>query len=868
MQDEQKFVNPDWPVLRVYGPGRLDRIAMPLGGIGTGTVSLGGRGDLRHWEVMNRPARGFTPGRCFFMLCASAPDGASVTRVLEGPIPYEYYEGSHGATAPNHGLPRFRRASFHTAYPFAQVLLESPDVPMDVRLEAFNPLIPCDAAASGIPLAVLRFVVRNPGDRPVDAAVAGNIANFIGRDGTSGSPNRNRNERREADGLAGLFLRSDGVPTNAEQWGTMALALRTASDLDVTFRTSWYDRGWNVGLLDLWEDFASDGRLSETAPPFRPPDDAMVYGALAARRTIPPGAEARWTFLLSWHFPNRRTWTPHGPPPEDPQAPDPDRIGNWYAAVWEDAWHVLTDVIPRLPALETGTVRFVRAFCESDLPPVVKEAALFNLCNLRTQTCFRTADGRLFGWEGCSDRTGCCLGSCTHVWNYEQATAFLFGELARTMREVEFKFATDEKGLISFRVHLPLDRAREHGKAAADGQLGCLVKLYREWQLSGDDAFLREMWPYARRALEFCWHPGGWDCDQDGVMEGCQHNTMDVEYFGPNPQMQGWYLAALRAMEEMARYLGDADFADRCRQLFENGRQWTDTHLFNGEYYEHEVRPIPDPSAIAPGLRVGMGASNTKTPEFQLGAGCLVDQLVGQFAAHVCGLGYLLDPDHVRTTLRSIYRYNFRRSLEAHVNHMRSFALGREAGLVMASYPRGRRPRIPFPYFSEVMTGFEYTAAVGMLFEGMEGPGLRCMRAVRERYDGRKRNPFDEAECGHFYARTMASWAAVLAWTGFRYSAVTGTVRFAPREGRWFWSTGEAWGTCELRKCGAGMDMRLDVLGGTLRIRRIQVGAAALEFEASRELGAGAHGAWRLSEVEEPASGAAAGGRRTPRKRR
>jgi uncharacterized protein (DUF608 family) len=188
------------------------------------------------------------------------------------------------------------------------------------------------------------------------------------------------------------------------------------------------------------------------------------------------------------------------------------------------------------------------------------------------------------------------------------------------------------------------------------------------------------------KALEFCWIPGGWDADRDGIMEGCQHNTMDVEYYGPNPQMGAWYLGALRAVEEMARHLGEADFANTCRSLFERGSRWMDAHLFNREYYEHEIRPPGAGSPIAEGLRIGMGAVDLAEPELQLGAGCLVDQLVGQFTAHVCGLGYLLDRQHVATTLGSIMRYNFRAGFHSHFNPMRSFALGDEAGLLMATY--------------------------------------------------------------------------------------------------------------------------------------------------------------------------------------
>jgi non-lysosomal glucosylceramidase len=183
--------------------------------------------------------------------------------------------------------------------------------------------------------------------------------------------------------------------------------------------------------------------------------------------------------------------------------------------------------------------------------------------------------------------------------------------------------------------------------------------------------------------------------------------------------------------------------------------------------------------------------------------------------AHVCGLGYLLEPDNVRETLRSIMKHNLRKGLYGHFNCMRSFALGDESALLMASYPKDR-PSNPFPYFTEVMTGFEYTAAVGMLYEGQVDEGLQCIKNIRERYDGQKRSPFDEAECGHHYARAMASWAAVLALTGFDYSGVEKSMTFAARKGDFFWSNGYAWGSCSLKRRWNDMKVELSVLQGEL----------------------------------------------------
>ncbi len=815
----------DWPVLRTYDRDHIDRIALPLGGIGTGTVSLGGRGNLCDWEIMNRPAKGYTPyaGQQlgpFFAITLRSENGEVWTRALEGPLPLSLYEESHGSTAVNHGLPRFRDCSFAAAYPFGQVFLSAPGLPVEVRIEAFNPLVPGDPDESGIPIAILRYVIRNRTGRTLRGAVCGTVPNFIGADGSKLSrdwkgdpvvvgPKQNRNAFRKGRAVDGILMSSTGVDPKSEQWGTIALTVPAGQPL--SYRTAWLEEGWGTPLLDFWDDFSRDGRLEDR--PLKSAD--MPLASLAVEMEIPPHGERAVVFFLTWHFANRMTWTTKNT--------EEDLIGNFYTTQYADAWDVAEKTAPRLGDLEKKSFTFVDAFCEGSLPPEVKEAALFNLSTLRTQTCFRTPDGRFFGFEGASNKAGCCWGSCTHVWNYEQATAFLFGSLARSMREVEFIQATSPEGLMSFRVGLPLARACDFGRAAADGQMGCVMKMHRDWQLSGDDDFLRALWPGVRKALEFCWIPGGWDADRDGVMEGCQHNTMDVEYFGPNPQMGIWYLGALRAGEEMARHLGDDEFAGLCAKLFKSGSGWIDAHLFNGEYYEHDVRSPEDLKEIAPGLVVGMGARDASKPDYQLGKGCLVDQLVGQSMAHVCGLGYLVDPVHVRTALRSILKYNRQRGFDGHFNCLRSFVLGDETGLLMASYPHGR-PANPFPYFTEVMTGFEYAAAVGMLYEGDIADGLECIRDIRARYDGRKRSPFDEAECGHHYARAMASWAAVLALSGFHYSGVEKSMRFAAEEGVHFWSNGAAWGTCAIGKSGGEHQVEIEVLHGRLEIKAFRLG--------------------------------------------
>ncbi len=829
----------DWPVLTAYDQDHLARIAMPIGGLGTGTVSLGGRGDLRDWEIMNTAAKGYIPTSeqrgyigPFFALFTKAADGTCATRALEGPLDASLYEGSFGARVANHGFPRFESCSFQAAYPFGQVLLSDADVPLNVRIKAFNPMVPGDAEASGIPMAVLTYELTNPTDQEVIASVSGNLPNFIGMDGTKQKMHgrgfwvpigaeKNKNTFRNGQHVQGIFMTTGGVAETNTAWGTMALT--TSAGEAVSYRTAWSEDEWGNARLDFWDDFSADGRLE----PRDTPDEDIPMASLAAEVLVAPRSSREVSFYLTWHFPNRQSWSPK----DDGIS---NMLTNYYTTVYSDAWDVAEKTIPELPKLENKTKQFVHALVNSPLPKVVKEAALNNTSTLRSQTCFRTADGNFYGWEGTSNVGGVCFGNCTHVWNYEQASAFLYGELSRSMREVEFGHAVDENGMLNFRIGLPLQRAKSFDRTAADGQMGSIMRMYRDWQLSGDDAQLQKLWPNVKKAMEFCWVEGGWDEDMNGVMEGCQHNTMDVQYFGPNPQMGIWYLGALRAAEEMAAYLGDAAFAHTCRGLFENGRAWIDANLFNGEYYIQIIQPPESLDEIAPALLKGLEHKDLGNPAYQLGEGCLVDQLVGQFLAHICGLGYLTDEAHVKTTLESIMKYNLRSDSSSDFNCMRSYVLGDEKSLVMAAYP-GERPVHPFPYFTEAMTGFEYTAAIGMFYEGQMEDGLACIENIRDRYDGRKRNPFNEAECGNNYARAMASWGAVPALSSFHYSAVEKSMTMATTEQPMFWSNGSAWGTC--RKAGAAVE--LSVLHGALELKSFSAADGRARFKTPLRIAAG-----------------------------
>ncbi len=803
---------------RTFSGRQLSQIAFPLGGIGTGSISLGGRGQLVDWEIFNRPDKGQAPDYGFACIYVRSGKAKPIARVLEARYtpPYKAGFGLGPSGAP--GLSRLRSAKFTGEFPTARIEFQDPKLPVQVSLEAFSPFIPLDPESSGYPVAVLRYRVRNPGPQRATVSIAFSVENPIGM--ARMEPTRRRtdetrvNEFREADGLQGLFMTNPGLDENSPLKGSFALTLLDAGDGKVSHLRGWPNAKWWASPMLYWDDFSADGELGPEAA------DRKPIGALCLQREIAGGAEAHYTFLLSWRFPNR---TPAWSGWEAPQGQEKTVIGNHYCQRFPDAWAAAAELARNLPELERRTRSFVKAMRESSLPPALRDAAMANVSTLVTQTCFRTADGEFHGFEGCGENSGCCFGNCTHVWNYETTTQFLFPSFAKSLRKSAFGFSQDEQGGMRHRQLLP-DGTKRYGYAAADGQMGQIIKTYLDWRLSGDTEWLRGMWPKVKLGISFAWIPGGWDANRDGVMEGVQHNTYDVEFYGPNPLSGIYYLGGLRAAEEMARIVGDTEAAAEYRRLFESGSRWIDSNLFNGEYYIQQIRSLTK-DQIAPATVSDMGTDRPDKPEFQLGNGCLADQLIGQYLADMAGLGPLVSAENIRKTIASVYRYNYRADLMEHDSVQRIYAINDEPAVLICDYGKGKRPEIPFPYYAEAWTGIEYLVATQMIFAGMVEEGVRCVDNARRRFDGERRNPWDEPECGHHYARAMSAWSPLVALSGFDYDAADRILKVRPRlrqpQVRCFWSTATGWGTFAYESDGAGSKLTVSVIEGALPVRSL-----------------------------------------------
>jgi uncharacterized protein (DUF608 family) len=321
-----------------------------------------------------------------------------------------------------------------------------------------------------------------------------------------------------------------------------------------------------------------------------------------------------------------------------------------------------------------------------------------------------------------------------------------------------------------------------------------------------------------------------------------------MELFGPNSWLGSMYVAALLSMSRMAEALGEKALAAKCQNMAEAGAHYIDTELYNGRYFFQAI-DLGDKSVLTPfdtGRNAGVLADSLMSAywsdehneiKYQFAEGCIADQMLGQWHAEVAGLGLFLDKDNVASALRAVYDENFLRSMADHFNPCRNYAFEDEGGLLIATYPEGtRQPMVAAPYAEEVWTGIEYASASHMIMHGLVEQGVDVVRAVRQRHDGARRNPFNDIECGSYYARSMSAWQLVNAWGGFNADQVDGTLSFAPKaEGdyRVLWSSGTAWGELVNR----GGELSLRVHGGKLDVIEIIVDGKSYPADALTNAG-------------------------------
>lgn len=767
-------------------------ISFPLGGIGTGSIGLSGSGRFIDWEIYNRPNKGSLNGYSHFAIKA-VKDSKATTYILNGDIQKDLM-GQYSKTkfggygfGPNSqtlcGFPHFRNTSFKGEFPIAELTFNDRNFPGDITMTAFNPFIPNDEDNSGIPAAFFEIEVKNTSTEDVEYQIALSVENTF---------TASRNVVETIGNKKFLKLYNSGVSENDTDYGDISIATDCA---DCYIQTYWYRGRWQDGIVTYWNEFSKPEHLSDRT---YDSDGKYDRGTVAATINLKAGESKKVRFIMSWNVPNNYNyWSPC----KDESGKDM-QWKNYYATLFQSSVHSAAYALQNWDELYRRTLLFKNTLHSSTLPPSVVDAAASNLSVLKSPTALRLEDGSFYGWEGVHEQEGSCEGTCQHVWNYAYALCFLFPKLERSIRDLEFKYSTDENGRMGFRLMLPLGRGITNFRPCVDGQMGSVIKFYREWKISGDNKYLADNWGNIKKILEYAWNennPDRWDYDKDGVLEGRQHHTLDMELFGPSSWLEGFYLAALKAASEMAEFLGDTEKASEYLHMFECGKEWTKNNLFNGKYFVQKIN-LKD-KALTDSFNASDTYWNSEKNEikYQIGNGSSIDQLLAQWHANILGLGEIFDSKQVDTALDSMMKYNYKESMRDFANPWRIFSLEDEAGSVICVYPqRAHKPEIPIPYCEETMTGFEYALSGLLCSEGKINEGIKVAKAVRDRFDGKKRNPWNEFECGSNYARSMASYALIPILSGFEFDMPHNHIGFNPYKKDKFnciWSLDNVWGS-------------------------------------------------------------------------
>jgi uncharacterized protein (DUF608 family) len=790
---------------KVYRGNELLTIGMPCGGIAAGQLYVRGDGTLGNWWIANNAYNTgygidslirFNTAQGPWKVCYQTFEPASY--VDQGFFITIGQQGkTRTVTLDKHG---FDDISFVGEYPIAKINYASKadPLPVDITSTVFSPFIPMNARESATPGTILRYRIKNRSGQRVTATLGGWLQNFVCVE--------NANEVR-ADSY-NRVIKGKGMLS-------VTMGLTGASAQDGFLRSHPYNGDLTLSVLS--DDAHADAEFTglkdkERTSTARKRTGDRLLGEVGTTLSLAPGESREVCFLLTWYFPNRPSYYAgsdvtkviHNNWNEALPTKGTTILGNMYANWYRSSMDVAAWLQQNLTRLSEATFQFHDAYYNhSTLPGWLTARLLMPASILATETCQWWANDKFWAWEG----VGSCVGTCTHVWNYEQALAHLFPALERNIREktdLDVSFQPDG-GILS---------RNGWGGVLIDGHAGTILKAYREYLYSKDDLFLRRNWDRIKRATIFLIKE---DENEDGLIEKNQSNTFDISFYGANTYVGSLYLAALKAAGRMADLMQDTAFAGQCSRIGAAGMQNAVKELWNGEYFIQRV-------------------DLEKHPKFQYAKGCLSDQLFGQTWAHLVNLGYIYPKAQAQQAMQSVWKYNWAPDVavqnKVHPPE-RTYASFGEPGLLVCTWPKSRHPgEDGVRYRDEVWTGSEYQVATDMIYENMIEEGLSIVKGVDERYNPAKHNPWNEVECGDHYARAMASWGVLIALQNFYYNGPEKIIGFSPRvqqtDFESFFTSAEAWGNIQQKRSAARQENGVKVKYGRLDLAQLQVEVSAM----------------------------------------
>ena len=773
----------------------LQYIGMPIGGIFTGTVYLGGDGRLWLWDIFNQNQNGIDPKIIEWNLDLHVgkkvrpQDGSAYVQPAKNIRPLEQGFAFKITTEKKTVIKKLEEADwdeilFEATYPMPKIHYIDHSLGLDITANIFSPFIPLDEKNSGLPCTIYSFSIKNKTKNNITVSILGWLENKVSpRSKKETDIRSNTTESTTLCAIANSCMQLNGTENQEKQadFGTMAIAaMNTNSLVNTSFSFPVTAESFSNQKNTATEKQVSAGPL---------------MNSVCTNHIIKAGQSIQANYIIAWHFANLTL------------NPVIQGKGRFYNQQFKNAIEVVKYVAANFSLLSNQTALWRETWYDSTLPWWFLERTFLNISTLATTTAHRFESGRFYAWEG----VGCCEGTCTHVWQYAQAMGRIFPAIERDTRvRVDLGLSLKSDGMMWYRGEVVKT-------AAIDGQAGTILRIYREHKMSPDKKFLQKNWDKIKLATNWVIQQ---DRNQDGMEDTPIENTLDAVWDGEIAWLVGLCIAAVKAGEQMAIEMGDEAFAKICATYVSNGTKNMEEKLFNGEYFIHQPDQIKG--------REKLGSYNT----------CHIDQVYGQSWAHQVGLGRIIDKEKTISALKALWKYNFTPDVGPYIKERRGwrpYALAGEGGMVMntnplnEAKPYGEKITWQLGYFHECMSGFEHQVASHMMAEGMTEEALILTRMIHDRYYAGKRNPFNEIECSDHYARAMASYGTFISACGFDYDGPNGYIKFAPKltpnKCKIPFTSATAWGSYEQILHDHKFSALLHIKYGTLHLNKITVDA-------------------------------------------
>jgi non-lysosomal glucosylceramidase len=743
----------------------LKYIGMPINGICTGQVYLGGDGKLWRWNITgqrNIPKEN-PKGRRYL-----DPDIAN-SPIEQG---FALEIGDQTYTLDKEG---FEQVEFTNQYPMAKVAYQDKNCPLSVVLKAYTPFIPLNRDDSSYPFITMEYTLTNDSEHTQESTIAGWIPNISAENYPKYTFDKNPRPNKtftynQLEKLSSVECAATIDSKIQPELGAMALALLSEKAPSLV----------NLDVVKSFQVFTKNTNPYQHGDKVQNKHNSEKLACLGQKISLQPGESKTVSFALSWHVPITNYDKAFGAKKENKLF-----LTNHYSTLANSATDVARKIADRKNELSQTTQSWTDTWYDSSLPYWFLERTIVTVNCIQTEMGQRVAaTEKLPEHYNFFEGVRCCPGNCTHVFHYAQGLSRLFPTIERECRDkIEYGLGFDQQtGVMQHR------HSDSKFGDAIDGNCGTILRVYRESQMTTDYTFLASIWQRTKLSMEHVIEK--WDGDEDGMLKGAQHNTLDEPWFGQVHWLINLYHAALKVSAIMATKMGEHKLAKRYQQIAAKGSSAMVDLLWRDEFGYFIHKP-------GPGELEKHGSTN----------GCHIDQVLGDSWLWNVGVEGVLPKDKVRQSLESLWKYNFSPNVGAFrekITEGRWYAGPGDAGLVMSSFPFGKvEPKSGKKsyagYLNECMTGFEWQVSAHMIWEGMVEKGLAIAKAINDRYQPELRNPYNEIECSDHYSRAMASYGAYLAMCGYQYDGPEGKLGFAPRlqpdNFKAAFTTAEGWGS-------------------------------------------------------------------------